>query len=516
MTGMPGQGLQNRRWRLLTAFVLGALATIGFAPFYFLPVCFVSFSGLLYLLNRCSSPGAAFWTGWFFAWGHFIAGLYWIASAFLVEPEKFAWMIPIPTLGLPALLALFPAVATLVAWRVAPAGPWRLAALAAAWGLMEMARGRVLTGFPWNSLGYVTGGLNDVMQLAAWLGVYGISVVALAVFAAPALLSGPRRHWRFILGVWGLAALAVFIVSLRIPSGPLSPLKAEIAIIQANIPQKEKWRPDRVFDNFRTLIDMSTEAARAGADVIIWPETAATFHLENEPEVRRIMGQALARDGKPAALMITGAPSVRRIDGLEHGFNSAHVLSGDGAILDTVDKHHLVPLGEYLPFRSLLARIGMDKIAAGKRDFTAGVAAQNLALPGLPDAALLICYEAIFPDEVLRNDRPGWIINLTNDAWFGHLTGPNQHFAMARFRAIEQGLPLVRAAGTGISAIVDPYGRVTARLDLGQRGVLQGQVPVAAAPTRFSRNGSLPILVFCLSVLGVIGIFRTAGAGYLR
>lgn len=478
------KALDQRRSRLATAFLLGGIATLVFAPFHFFPAGVPAFAGLLWLLNKCTSGAQAFWTGWFFGWGHFIAGLYWIASAFLVEPEKFAWMIPFPVLGLPAVLAVFAAIATVITWRIAPAGPARVLALAGSWTLLELARGTALTGFPWNLIGYAWGAHVATMQAASWIGIYGMSFLAILLFSAPVLLAGNGRNPRAAAMIMAVPVLIAVAAAPRAYTSDAGD-HFSVRLVQGNIEQKNKWRPDRVEGNFQYLVDLSAQGAPT-PDVVIWPETAATFLLSRHPEKLRMLGQVAASGA--ANLMITGAPRVSE----QSVFNSALVIDAAGGVAASADKHHLVPFGEYLPLRPLLQAIGLEKLAQGRGDFATGDRHQTLRLPGLPDATVLICYEAIFPALADRKQRPGWILNLTNDGWFGELTGPDQHFAMARFRAVEQGLSLVRAAGTGISAVVTSRGEITGRIGLGKAGTLDLPVASRGIMTPFAITGSLP------------------------
>ncbi len=502
-TRQPGLSMRPKL-RLFLAFGLGALMTLLFAPFGYWPVGIISFAGLFLLLDRCDSRISVFWTGWFFGWGHFIFGLYWIVSAFLVEPEKFAWMIPFPLLGLPALLALFPAVAILVACILARPGPGRVIMIATTWTLAEMARGHVLTGFPWNLIGYAFHFDETFMQPAAWIGIYGLSFIAVLGFGAVGLMLTPSRHAPMVVSMLALIGLIFFVAQQRIPAADTMESQFKVRIVQGNIAQRDKWQPDLVLPNLRSLLDLSQQKdPQDWSDLVIWPETAATFRLEDTPQVREALGAVVqgARADGSDGLIVTGAPSVRDTGDGVRLFNSAHVINVSGNILATADKHHLVPFGEYLPLRDWLEPIGLASLAQGGLGFSPGPSGQTLKFPGLPDAALLICYEAIFPSRSMRDDRPGWLLNLTNDGWFGNLTGPDQHFMMTRFRAVEQGLPLVRAAGTGISGVVDPYGRVIGALKLGVKGVLGNKVPKPSKVTLFSRTGSLPILIFGLILL---------------
>ena len=517
MTRLAGRMAVLSGWRrLLLAFLLGALMSLGFAPFHLFPVFWIGFGGLLLLLSGVHRGRAAFALGWWFGWGHFIAGLYWIASAFLVEPDKFAWMVPFPVLGLPALLALFPAIAVWLAWRLSEPGTFRLFLLAACWTLAEVARGEVLTGFPWNLAGYGFGFADAAMQPAAWIGTVGLSFLAVLVGGAPALALAGRDHWRAPVAILLGTLLLIGAGAWRL-SGATSDVSAAdaptIRIVQANIAQRDKWQPDLIEANFARNLAMSLpSAAERMPDLVIWPETAATFRINADLTARQRIAQVAEQIN---GLVITGAPRVETGTGTVRFFNSAVAINPEAQIVDSADKHHLVPFGEYLPLRNMLSRIGLDKLAQGRGDFSPGAGGNGglLNLPGLPPARVLICYEVIFADEVGSGDaRPGWLLSLTNDAWFGTLTGPDQHFAMARFRAVEQGLPLVRAAGTGISAIVDAYGQVQGRLDLGVQGVLTGTLPGHAEETLYAIAGRWPAILFMCMLLVVSLVTIVMGA----
>ncbi|MEQ8826463.1 MAG: apolipoprotein N-acyltransferase, partial [Parvibaculum sp.] len=277
----------------------------------------------------------------------------------------------------------------------------------------------------------------------------------------------------------------------------------QLRIVQANIPQREKWRPDLIRTNFEKLVEMSMRPAAEGTpDLVIWPETAATFLLSRAEQPRRRLGAiAAALDDGRGGLVITGAPRVEVRDGRELPHNSALAIDPAARIVAVYDKTHLVPFGEYLPLRGLLQFLGLEKLARGRGDFIPGPKDQRFDPPGLPPASVLICYEAIFPALSNRGARPEWLLNLTNDGWFGELTGPDQHFTMARFRAVEQGLPLVRAAGTGISAVVDARGRIVASLPLDSAGVIDARLPAPAAKTFYAKTGNALVFGTTLAVL---------------
>jgi apolipoprotein N-acyltransferase len=264
-----------------------------------------------------------------------------------------------------------------------------------------------------------------------------------------------------------------------------------LRIVQGNIAQAEKWRADKRRDNLARYIEFSSRPGGERVSHFIWPETAVPYYLETDEGPRSWLAR-LAQSGPGDRLVITGAVRRTAPGAAEfRAWNTIQAVDGRGEIVAGSDKLHLVPFGEFLPARALLARIGLDKLAHGSVDFTAGAGNGMIEIPGLPPARALICYEAIFPEEIIPagSNRPGWLLNVTNDAWFGNQAGPYQHFAMARTRAVEQGLPLVRAANTGISAIVDPYGRVRAALGLGTAGVLDGGLPRSLPPTMYAQFG---------------------------
>lgn len=493
--------------RLLIAFLLGALMSLGFAPFHFFPVFLIGFTGVLLLLRGVTRGRSALALGWWFGWGHFIAGLYWIASAFLVEPEKFAWMVPFPLLGLPALLAIFPALALWLAWRLSRDGVFRLALLAATWTLMEVARGELLTGFPWNLVGYGFGFLDAAMQPAAWIGVIGLSFLTVLIGGVPALVCVNRRHWKAPAGVFLMVGLIIGAGALRLQGADgveADSARPVVRIVQANVAQRDKWRPELIEPNFARHLAMSVpQPGEPRPDIVIWPETSATFLINEHQGARQRIGEVAALLD---AIVVTGAPRVERTTADTRAYNSAVAIDGRGEIVATADKRHLVPFGEYLPLRHVLARIGLDKLAQGRGDFSAGTGEGILDLPNLPNAKALICYEAIFDDgAATAGARPGWLLSLTNDAWFGTLTGPDQHFAMARFRAVEQALPMVRAAGTGISAVVDGYGQVRVSLGLGTSGIISAPLPRSQQDSLFAITGRWPIVGISL-MLFIIGL----------
>lgn len=509
----PGQviaGLQGltgwRRYGL--AGLLGLLLAAAQAPLHLWPLAFVAFATLLLLNAGDDSRRRGFFTVYAFAYAYFVAGLYWIGIAFFVDAERFALLVPLPVLGLPLLLALFPAGGLWLACRAAArlVLPWRMLLAVAGWTLGEWLRGFVLTGFPWNLAGYVWADWPAAMQVAAVTGVHGLGALTLLAAAgfAIALHGETARRVRMaalLLPVGLVAAIGAGALRLVSASDATVP-DVRLRLVQPSVPQTLKWRDDLRQKHLQRHVDLAVAPAEGGLPPthVIWPETAIPYLLDEAADLRL----ALARIVPPGGALVAGA--IRRSFDAQRQmtlFNTLFVLDGAGTIAAAYDKLHLVPFGEYLPFRPLLYPLGLDALAAGTIDFSAGSTAAALTpVPGLPPVRALICYEAIFPAEILGGgERPGLLLNITNDAWFGHSSGPYQHFAAARMRAVEQGLPLVRAANNGISAIVDPYGRVVARLGLDEVGTVDGPLPEAIGRTPYAVWGDRPLLLACMLAL---------------
>ncbi|MEE2980746.1 MAG: apolipoprotein N-acyltransferase [Pseudomonadota bacterium] len=494
-----------RRW--LAALALGATATAALPPLHLLPLLVVAFSGLVWLIDGCARRRAAVAAGWWFGFGHFVAGLYWFGHALLTDPERFAWMVAPVIIGISALLAVFPTLAALAA-RLASPGVGRGLALALAWTAAEWLRGALLTGFPWNLVGTAWTESDAMIQSTAVAGTLGLGLDTVAVAALPATLittAGPARWTPTLLGaallaaMWGGGALRLGAADTTTVDGVL------LRLVQPNVAQHHKWQPERREALFRRHLDLTASAGFEQVTHVIWPETAAPFFLANEPARRRVMASVTPAGGAliTGAIRTTPEPATpRRL------WNSLHAINSQGEVIATYDKAHLVPFGEYVPFRDILT---IAKLTYGAVDFSAGPGPRTLRVPGLPAFSPLICYEAIFPRSVVdAADRPGFLLNITNDAWFGVSSGPYQHFAGARLRAVEQGLPLVRVANTGISAVIDGHGRVTARLGLGQGGVLDAALPRALGrPTVYAGWGDWWLLVACLA--GGLALVRHAG-----
>ncbi|MFD1624633.1 apolipoprotein N-acyltransferase [Azospirillum griseum] len=499
----------RRRW--LAAMALGGLATFALPPAYALPVLLVAFPGLIWLLEGAARGRSAFAIGWCFGFGHHLLGLYWISAALFTDIHQFWWALPFSAVGLPVLLGLFAGVAGWLfhALRVRGAGGGVASAclFAAAWGLMEWVRGHAFTGFPWNLIGYGWVGVLPVLQGVSLVGIYGLSLLTVLVAALPAALADPlarpRRAWGAL--VVGLAALALLGGwggwRLATASDAVVP-GVRLRLVQAAIDQRLKWAEGQREQNVRENLELSALPAPEPVTHILWPETTVPFFIERDARVR----QALASVTPSGGLLITGAPRSERTD--DNGwryFNSLVAVDGSGAVVGSYDKAHLVPFGEYMPLRRW---IPVDAIASNGAEFSPGPGPRTLTLPGLPPVSPLICYEGIFPGAVADPvERPRWLLNLTNDAWYGHTAGPYQHFAINQVRAVEEGMPLVRVANTGISGLVDAYGRVRQSLGLGERGIIDTTLPKAPDETTlYSRAGDV-LFGFGLLACFLVAIF---------
>lgn len=512
--------------RAAIAVVAGALSSLAMAPFNAWPVLFLTFPVMVLLIDgagagRLRGVPAAAMAGWWFGLGYFVPGLYWIGYAFLVDAPTFAWLMPFAVLGLPAYLALFTAFGFALArltWRKDAS---RVLALAASLTISEWLRGHVLTGFPWNAFGYALTEPLALAQTASLIGLWGLTFLTVAIFASPAALidgsSGGRRSWiapamalslLVAMGIFGGVRLALE------PTATVANLK--LRIMQPNLQQDVRFNYSakaEVMRKYLTLSDRASGPQSTGvrdASILIWPESAFPFFLTREADAMAQIADLLPK----GTVLITGsvrAPDLPPGTRITRAYNSIYVIDHDGSVLSVYDKLHLVPFGEYLPFQDWMEKLGFVQLTKVQGGFIPGTRRRAMAVPNAPPALPLICYEAIFPGDVAaRDDRPGWIVNLTNDGWFGISTGPYQHLQQARLRAIEEGLPVVRAANTGISAVIDPLGRIVARLGLGVEGVLDSSLPSAIAPTIYARTGDIPAAILVAAAIVLVMRRRVA------
>lgn len=493
--------------RYASAAGFGALGAFSLAPFHWMPLLFVAFTGLFWLVS-----GARRWThaallGWLFGVAHFAVGLSWIAESFYVDATRFG-AIAVPAIAtLVAFLALFPALACSLA-KVTGSGGWRLLlALAVFWSGAEWLRGHVLTGFPWNLIGYAWGGADETLQAASVLGIYGLGFLTILLAAAPGLAIGSRtpespRWIPLAVSTVGILALWGFGVHRLAGEMPEDVLGPRLRIVQANVPQAMKWNPEERERILSLYLALSSQVASDWPTHIVWPETAVPYLIE----------EAKVSDAIVAAVPIGGAlltGAVRRTADFEWYpalLNSILGISESGEIAAAYDKVRLVPFGEYMPLRRILP---FKKLTVGTIDYVSGDERVVFSLPNLPPVMPMICYEAIFPDARRQGQQPKWILNVTNDAWFGDSSGPYQHLLAARVRAIERGVPLIRAANTGISAVTDAYGRVRASLQLNTSGIIDTSLPQALrSGTLYTSLGNLPFGVALVTSFLVILLSR--------
>ncbi|MEC9343695.1 MAG: apolipoprotein N-acyltransferase [Pseudomonadota bacterium] len=520
--------------RVLAALVAGALSALAMPPFHFFPVLFVTLPVLVWLVDATAADPPAgvlarfrrgFATGWFFGFGYFLAGLWWLGNAFLVEADQYAWMLPIALTVLPALLAVFWGAATgiaVLAWRE---GWPRILLLSALLALGEYLRGMLFTGFPWNTIGYAAMPAPVAMQTASLIGLYGVTVLSLPVFGLLALRPLPERGGRSA-GLFALVVLLLAAVHLGYGAWRLHAVPAEfregvvLRIVQPSIDQAEKWSPEMEARNFNLLLELSALPPAEGGTVskadepaprpvpshIIWPESAFPFVLTERPDALSALDRLLPE----GTMLIAGAMRVEPTrDGGKWGrvFNSIYTIDAGGGIGGAADKVHLVPFGEYLPLRELAESLGIRQLTHLEGGFEPGAAHRLLEAGPAGSFLPLICYEIIFPG-VTRAQvaRPDFIVNVTNDAWYGLTPGPYQHWHQAVVRGVEEGLPVVRAANNGISSVTDAAGRTRAFIALGRRGVLDARLPLPVPATLYTRMGEMFFHVFCVVFL-IFGLF---------
>ncbi len=515
--------------RYLAAFAAGLLSAFSLAPFDFFPVLFVTIPSFIWLMDGVYADGkngriaairTPFLTGWWFGFGFFLMGFWWVGSAFLIEAENFVWALPFAVLLLPTGLAIFWGVAGVIA-RILWSDHWaRCFAFAFAFGALEYIRGFLFTGLPWNTPGYAAMFIPALMQSASVIGLYGVTLLTflvcalpLTALATPAELSRSRTLPLVLAG--GLILAHAGFGIFRLSQHPTEYIdEISFRLIQPDIDQGAKMDPASDEATVKSYLDLSTstspsgKAGLEGTRYLIWPESAFPFLLTERRDVLSAIGDILP-DGTQ---LITGAMRAEPgIAGNPYGivYNSMFLIADNGEIVEAADKTHLVPFGEYLPYQSALEAMGLEQLTRLRGGFEAGaerkLLAQSSAYPFLP----LICYEIIFSGEVRpkRNPavEPKWIVNLTNDGWFGYTPGPYQHLRQAVVRAVETGLPLVRVANTGKSVVTDPVGRILQELKLGEKGVIDSRLPKSVESTIFDRFGHIPFY-FLLGLSLIVGL----------
>ena len=499
--------------RFLFAFAAGALSALSFAPYGFFPLLLLGFAVVVLLIDGAQSRlhpirSAAF-AGWTFGFGQFLVGLYWIAYAFFVDASDHLWQMPFIMTLLPGGLALLMALASGVAARFWHAGWPRVFLFAGCYGAAEWVRGWLFTGFPWNLPAYGWGAVLGVLQINALIGAYGLSLLTVLFGASLTLLFDRSRNW-VLPSVTTLLFVLIWVGGeFRLASSPVAYVPGvHLRLVQPNVPQKEKYLPSKREDHWRDLIELSLARNGPTPTNIIWPEAAPPFLLGRDGAALDDIAILTGTD----RVLMTGAVRVETApDAPPKFFNSFYIFAHGGQLIATYDKFHLVPFGEYVP--AFLQRLGLNNVINMPGSFGSGDGPHTIAVPGAPPVGPLICYEILFPGEVTAADRPQWLVNVTDDSWFGppSSSGPPQHLLIARVRAIEEGLPVARDANTGISAVIDPMGRFLGTLASNRKGILDSGLPQALPETlfaRFGETGFFLLLILCLAV-GAMGTGAT-------
>jgi apolipoprotein N-acyltransferase len=506
--------------RGVIAFFAGALSALAMAPINAWPVLLVTFPLLVWLVDGCEGSRwravrLAAGIGWCFGFGYFLFGLYWIGYAFLVDAKTFGWLLPIAVTGLPAYLAVYPALGLAASRIIWIRGPHRILALALMLTLAEWLRGHLLSGFPWNTFGYALTEPLVLAQSVSLIGIWGLTFLTVMICASPAVLADSKGDIRntFWAPLMSGAILVILTTygTIRLWEHPTQYVSGvKLRVMQPNLQQNEKFNysaKDRVMAHYLKLsrFDSRAEEGAHNSTVLIWPESAFPFLLTREPDALAQIAALLTSDTQ----LITGAmraADTTATSRITSAYNSLYVIDSRGSIRSIYDKVHLVPFGEYLPFQQLLEKLGLQQLTKQTGGFIAGDHRRTVDLANAPAMLPLICYEAIFFDAAVpAGERPGWLVNVTNDGWFGVSSGPYQHLQQARVLAIATGLPLVRAANTGISAIIDPVGRIITKLPLDSEGIIDSRLPQRLQSTTYMTMGEGPVaLLAAVSLIVVI------------
>ena len=483
------------RWAL---FVYGLACCLAFAPYFLFPILWFSFAILSYKNNQAGHK-ASFWNAFCLGAGLGVTGMNWLAHAMLLGDGYYAWLVPIIWIGFGLFFGLYYGVTAWLASFSRPGYP-RWLAFAGWFCVMEWVRGWAFSGFPWNVVGNIWNGYLPFLQAVSAVGVYGLGLITVLLFTVPYF----GRHLKpTLLTFLSLCLLYAFGAWRLYDASEETVWGVKLRIVQPNVPCTLKWDPKEAQNNINKLIRLSKEK-NEGITHVIWPESAVSF-LINYNERARLQLMAALRQG---SVLITGA--MRGVNRQAQTVaNSLVVLDDLTNITAIYDKSHLVPFGEYTPMRGILP---LEKFVPFDSDIVAGRGPETIAIEKAPPAGPLVCYEAIFPGEVVeKKHRPEWMIHVTNDGWYGLSAGPHHHFAMAQTRAVEEGLPLARSANTGISGLVDPYGRIQKSLGLEETGVIDVSLPRAIPPTLFSKYGNvIPLVLAVLLIL--ISLFKQKNA----
>lgn len=504
--------------RLAVAFGAGLASALALPPLNIFAVMFLTVPVLIWIMDGVYADArrgliaaivTPFACGWSFGFGYFFAGMWWVGSAFLVEADVFVWLLPFAVILLPAGLAMFFGVAAIIA-RLFWSDHWlRCLAIAFAFSGMEYVRGFLLTGLPWNTLGYTAMPFTVTLQSGSVLGLHGVTLIALLVYSLPLVALATPASMGQSKRIPIMLAACIALTHLgygawRLSANPVEYTDVTVRLMQPAIDQRDKFDPEQESGIMASYLALSagTGSRQPGLeeiDYLIWPESAFPFLLTERRDVLAAIGELLPENTR----LVTGAMRAEPgAAGDPYGkvYNSVLLVESNGEIAEAADKTHLVPFGEYLPFQTMLESVGLEQLTRLRGGFEEGASRRLLARDSSHPLLPLICYEIIFPGEIRPQAgdaagdsvAPKWIVNLTNDAWFGFTPGPYQHLQQSLARTVEEGLPLARVANTGISVVSDPFGRIVERLDLGARGIVDSRLPAHTRPTIYSRYGDLP------------------------
>jgi apolipoprotein N-acyltransferase len=493
----------------LIVFLSGVVCSFALLPYGLWPLFYLGFSVFFLTLSGVKTKKISFFYGWLFGLGYFLFGLNWIGNALLVEGNEFWWVWPLAVIALPIALAIFTGLSSFMAFmlnkkRKAPL----FISLCLMLALTEYARGHLFTGFPWNLFGYIWSDTLTIAQSTSLIGPYGLTFITLLWAIIPiTLITGTNENKKTFV-VSCLSILGLMLYGRVQLSTPITfHANFQVQIVQPNIKQSEKWKLDKLGINFNQLTTLSTPQERAEyiPTAIIWPETALAPNMMNSPAVQERINSILTKHAKGSTLL-TGALAAKfDISNHVQYFNNITAIKENTSPLQIYAKSHLVPFGEYIPFADYIP----IKTITQFNGFAHGKGAQKITISDTPSFSPMICYEVIFPSKIVNKEhRPDWLLNVTNDGWYGKSAGPYQHFAQSRFRSIEQGLPLVRSANTGISGIIDPFGRVIASQDLMEQGLIVSKLPNPRPPTFYSKHGNSIFLILMLSLLSLLLFYK--------
>jgi apolipoprotein N-acyltransferase len=494
--------------------LLGACAALAYAPLHLFFAPFIGFPIWLNLMeaNQEQSWKRTFALGWWFALGYFLVGLYWITFALGADLASFWWLIPISLFGFPVALGVYVGVMSVLLQLTNSTGLARCFWFAALWTTAEIAWGTGPLALPWNPIGSIWSGFDPMFQALSVVGIYGLSLLTALAVSFPILLRRGEIKAPQIAFMGCVVLALATTTAWGIVRPTHTPVQTKehlpiIRIVQPNVPQDMDWQPEKARAQFFDLIQLSTLPAEQRPDIIIWPESALPLLLAEDPKARAIIAQVL----KPNGYLISGSLRRQPVPGERSKvFNSLMAVDAKGDVAATYDKHHLVPFGEYLPFRNIIPK-SVTKITAGEFDYSRGPGLETISLDSAPSFSPLICFEGIFSAQVVAygKPRPEWLLNITNDGWYGKSSGPYQHLQLARMRSIEEGLPLVRAANTGISVVFDAFGQEVGREELRVKGVLDARLPPALQDsTIFAKYGQVLFLLLMSLCVGLAFILR--------